>query len=207
MSTKDNMVDKKSKSKVTIQHAAEMAALFEKANVRGGELVKLFPQYSRATIYRYATKTAGELRVDGRKKNKGRPCKLNEHDKRRVLRKVPKLRKTHGSFTAPRIRLKAGLEKRCSVRTVQRVLHKAGYSYLQCRKKGLMNAKDLKERITFCNKVKRRRLGKSFWTHGIAMYVDGKDFQYKTNPMDQARAPKAREWRKKGEGLKLRCTA
>lgn len=201
------MNKKKSKSKVTIQHAAEMAALYQKANIRGKELVELFPQYSRASIYRHATKTIGEERVDGRTKNKGRPCKLSEHDKRRILRAIPKLRKTDGSFTVPRIRTESGLDGVCSDRTVQRVLHGAGYSYLQSRKKGLMTAKDLKERVEFCNKVKRKRLGKVFWTHGVAMYIDGKGFQYKTNPMDQARAPKAREWRKKGEGLQIHCTA
>ena len=39
------------------------------------------------------------------------------------------------------------------------------------------------------------------------MYLDGKSFEYKSNPHDQARAPRARQWRKRGEGLKLRCTA
>lgn len=61
--------------------------------------------------------------------------------------------------------------------------------------------------MNFCKKAKRRNLGNYFWTQGIAMYLDGKGFQYKTNPMDQARAPRAREWRKKGEGLSLHCTA
>ena len=39
------------------------------------------------------------------------------------------------------------------------------------------------------------------------MYLDGKGFVYKCNPIGQARAPKARAWRKKGEGLDLNCTA
>ena len=34
-----------------------------------------------------------------------------------------------------------------------------------------------------------------------------KDLIFKTNPLDQARAPKAREWRKKNEGLEIGCTA
>ena len=46
---------------------------------------------------------------------------------------------------------------------------------------------------------------KEFWRTGISFYLDGKGFQYKTNPNDQARAPRAREWRKRGEGLK--CTS
>ena len=37
--------------------------------------------------------------------------------------------------------------------------------------------------------------------------MDGKGFEYKTNPNDQARSPSARIWRKRGEGLKFQCTA
>ena len=39
------------------------------------------------------------------------------------------------------------------------------------------------------------------------MYVDGKGFAWKKNPLDQARAPKARIWRKSNEGLEFGCTA
>ena len=46
-----------------------------------------------------------------------------------------------------------------------------------------------------------------FWRSGISLYLDGKGFQHKSNPYDQARAPGAREWRKHGEGLKFNCTA
>lgn len=49
-------------------------------------------------------------------------------------------------------------------------------------------------------------MGNEFWRTGISFYLDGKGFQYKSNPYDQARAPGAREWRKRGEGLKLNCT-
>ena len=38
-------------------------------------------------------------------------------------------------------------------------------------------------------------------------YLDGVSFIYKTNPMDQARAPKGRVWQKKSEGLKQGCLA
>ena len=37
--------------------------------------------------------------------------------------------------------------------------------------------------------------------------MDGVSFVYKTNPMDQARAPKGRVWRKKSEGLTQGCLA
>ena len=41
----------------------------------------------------------------------------------------------------------------------------------------------------------------------MSLYIDGKRFQYKQNPKDQARVPKAREWRKKSGGLSYGCTA
>ena len=41
----------------------------------------------------------------------------------------------------------------------------------------------------------------------ISLYIDGKGFQHKQNPRDQARAPKVREWRKISEGLSYGCTA
>ena len=37
--------------------------------------------------------------------------------------------------------------------------------------------------------------------------IDGKGFQHKQNPRDQPRVPKAREWKKKREGLSYGCTA
>ena len=86
-------------------------------------------------------------------------------------------------------------------------MHKAGYRYLTSRKKDLLHAKDLKARHTFCQKIRRIGLTQEFWRTGISFYLDGKGFQYKSNPNDQAQAPRARQWRKRGEGLKFRCTA
>ena len=37
--------------------------------------------------------------------------------------------------------------------------------------------------------------------------MDGKGFEFKTNPFDQACAPKRREWRKRTEGLDIACVA
>ena len=34
-----------------------------------------------------------------------------------------------------------------------------------------------------------------------------REFEYKTNPNDQARSPSARIWRKREESLKFKCTA
>ena len=47
----------------------------------------------------------------------------------------------------------------------------------------------------------------SVWTDSVAFYLDGVSFVYKTNPLDQARAPKGRVWRKRSEGLTQGCLA
>ena len=39
----------------------------------------------------------------------------------------------------------------------------------------------------------------------ISFYLSGKGIEFKTNPLDQARAPTSREWRLKNEGLKQGC--
>ena len=41
----------------------------------------------------------------------------------------------------------------------------------------------------------------------MSLYIDGKGFQCKKNPRDQARVPKVTEWRKKSERLFYGCTA
>ena len=45
------------------------------------------------------------------------------------------------------------------------------------------------------------------WSSGICFYLDAKHFIHKTNPMDQAKAPKSLVWRKKNEGLIKGCTS
>ena len=42
---------------------------------------------------------------------------------------------------------------------------------------------------------------------GICFYLDAKHLIHKTNPMDQAKAPKGLVWRKKNESLIKGCTS
>ena len=57
-----------------------------------------------------------------------------------------------------------------------------------------MTRQDLSDRMGFCRMEERRRkLRQPFWSYGISFYLDGKGFEFKTNPVDQARAPQARE--------------
>ena len=43
------------------------------------------------------------------------------------------------------------------------------------------------------------------WTTKIGFYLDATSFTFKTNPLDQARAPKGRIWRKPSEGMAIGC--
>lgn len=190
------------KARVTIRHSAEMAALHQHSNVSVKELQTMFPNYSRCTIYRHAKKKIGEPEKSNNSKfNTGRPSKLSARDKRKIVLAFKTLRDKEVSFTSSRVAVRAGVADRVSNRTVRRVLNDEGYEYLSTRKKGVMKNKDFAERSKFCRKVRNRKLGVQFWTEHISFYLDATGFQYKTNPFDQARAPKAREWRKKSEGL------
>ena len=70
-----------------------------------------------------------------------------------------------------------------------------------------MSRLDLRKRLRFARKVRRLGLRQNFWTQGISFYLDAVGFVYKTNPADEARAPGAREWRRRNEGLSYGCTA
>ena len=60
-------------------------------------------------------------------------------------------------------------------------LTKAGYGFRQSRRKGLLKKQDLRERLKFCRKIKKHKLGQEFWNEGIwnegiSLYLDGKEF-------------------------------
>ena len=168
--TKQNktMVTKMSSNKkgslVSFRHSAEMAALHQKAGTHVKELIKMYPQYSRASIYRHAKKKlCTEPPQDRRRFNKGRPTKVSVRDHRQILRSLTKLRATEGVFISGRIATHAGVSEHLSRRTVRRVLNKEGYFYLQARKKGLLSRQDLGDRVAFCRKVLKQILGPDFW--------------------------------------------
>ena len=86
-------------------------------------------------------------------------------------------------------------------RTVQNILHKGGYKYQKSRKKGLLKTSNPQKRVKSCRKVKKHKLTQEFSNNQMSLYIDEKGFQYKQSPRDQTRTLKAREWRKKSEGL------
>ncbi len=49
--------------------------------------------------------------------------------------------------------------------------------------------------------------GEVFWKTGVSFYFDGVGFAHKTNPYQQACAPRGKILRKPAEGLDPYCTA
>lgn len=138
---------------------------------------------------------------------RGRPSKLTDRTKRYILYCFRTLREDEGTFCIKRLMQKAGISQReVSIRTINRFLNDKKIYFLQARKKGLLTKKDLKDRVAFATAVKTD-FAENFWTEKVAFYLDGTGFVFKTNPLDQARAPGARIWRKRTEGLLFGCTA
>lgn len=208
--TKDRNKNKKkinTTAAVPLIHSVEMRFAYQVAGLRGKELLDKFKNYSKATVYNHAKKqVCGNIPVDRRHMNKGRPSKVTKRDVRNTTRQIPILRESVGSFTSKKIQMEAGLDH-ISNRTFRRILNREGYHYCRSRKKGLLKPHDVKNRLKYCRQIKKDNITQDYWNFGISFYFDGVGFVYKTNPMDEALAPTAREWRRNNEGLSLGCTA
>lgn len=158
---------------------------------------------SKTTVSRIANKKRVEKKSGP--DLRGRPRKLSERERRNLKRALLYLREVEGNFSIKRLMHQAGIHH-VSESTVSRFLHSEGYFYLQARKKGLISEDDIRLRLAFAKRILKEK-PRDFWTRRIAFYLDGTSFAYKRNPMDQARAPKGRIWRKKSEGLTRGCTA
>ena len=118
---------------------------------------------------------------------------------------VPSRRATNVNFTLKQLVKESGLKMTmASKRTFYRFLHKRSYQFLQARQKGLVNVKDRKKRIKYAREMKRHLLEyPNFWKEDITFYLDAVSFIHKGNAMSDTSSPKARVWRKKGEGLQV----
>ena len=83
--------------------------------------------------------------------------------------------------------VKAGISPSIGEQTVRRILQKADLKWDHVQRKGILTKSDLKLRLTFAQKV-RRRLSTNFWEEGVGFYLDGASFTHKVSPFDQARA-------------------
>ena len=167
-------------------------------NVSIRSLSRRYPQFSLPTIWRHATKKI-ELHPKQTKGKGGRKPKLSKRDERSIIRALHYARKQDGNFTSKRIKLYSGVSS-VHDRTVRRVLNKYGYHYRQARRKRLLTENGLKLRMKFAKDI-TKYYDDGLWLSGICFYLDAKHFIHKTNPMDQAKAPKSLVWRKKNEGL------
>ena len=149
-----------------------------------------------------------EMKETSVKRHKaGRPKKLSIRQERRLVRGIKRLRIEEGTFSSKRLMQQCSLsEGDVSNRTIRRYLNRNGFKFLQARKKGLLSEKDKHERLKFARSM-RRYYSRNVWEKEIAFYLDATSFVYKRHPMDQARAPRGRIWRKVSEGLDPGCTA
>ena len=98
----------KSKAYVPKETSIYMRYLFQDKGLRGNELLKRFPKYSKATIYRHAKLPINDVATfDKRKHNKGRPRKLSIRDERNIIRHLRLCRTTIGYFSTSKLRTMA----------------------------------------------------------------------------------------------------
>ena len=192
--------------KIPVEVSVHLRFLHQEMGLRGRELTRGHPEYSRASIYPHAKKRIGAEHTDKRHTNPGRPRKLTERDRRSLLQNISKLRQTTVSFTVKRLSHATGTASKVSHQTVRRLLHRQGYRYFHSRKKELLTKKDLQRRLKFAHKV-RRLLPESFRRRGMAFYFDGAGYQHMYNPHNKAKSTKTMAWHRQDEGLLPGCTA
>ena len=164
---------------------------------------------SLASVYRiWNNKFTKDIETKQKKRKcGGRPEKLTLRQKRSIIRNINILREENSNFTSKKLLLSSGINRNdVSPPTVRRFLNKNGYHYLQTRKKGILSRNDVRKRYKFA-KMMRKEFNSDIRTKNIAFYLDGVSFTHKTNPADEAKAPRGRIWRKANEGLNRACTA
>lgn len=115
------------------------------------------------------------------------------------------MRTTNVNFTVKQLVKERGFTFQLACeRTFSCCLNANGYYFLQARKKGMLNEKDKRQRFKYTKQMKRQLWSNTnFWKEEIAFYLDRVFFVYKQNPLNISASPKARVWRKQGEGLQI----
>ena len=139
------------------------------------------------------------------RKPKGRPKSLNERDERLLLRVLKYYRREYVNFSVKDLMVECGFDsQRVHQRTVSRYLNRNGFYMRQARKKGLLNDKDKRLRLSYAREMTRvLRDHPDYYTNHVAFYLDAVSFVHKNDPRKAAIQPKSRVWRKKGEGLAI----
>ena len=138
-------------------------------------------------------------------KKRGRPRKLNDRDVRKLERSIHGLRNNNVNFNTMDVVKEAGLlSNNLHRRTYSLYMNRLGYKFLNARKKGLLTEKDKKKRMKYARDMLHKlRDEPKFYCDHVAFYLDGVSFVHKCNPHLDALSPKARVWRKPGEGLQI----
>lgn len=114
---------------------------------------------SRGSVWRIKKEGLRENKEYMEHGRKGRPPKLSARDGRQLVRAIKRLRGREGNFSCQRIMQEARISPQdVSVRTVTRFLNSQGFYYLQARKKGVLKADDMKKRLMFARKIKKKTM-------------------------------------------------
>ena len=133
---------------VTSRQSAYMHYLYTDLGETVRVIKKRFSQFSVATVWRHAVKSASRSATSSKGSNSGRERKLSNRDERAIIRALLSLTELEGNFSARRVQVMAGMEH-VHVRPIRRVLNRHAYAYHQARKKGLMSAADRRRRVSF----------------------------------------------------------
>jgi len=160
---------------------------------------------SKSTVARYLKQWDQPRRNVKKRANMGRPKILNARDVRRLRRSIAILRKCNANFTVKELIRFSGLEyASASYSTFYREILRAGFKFLNSRKKGVLSDCDCKKRFKFalkCRKILKRN--PDLFHSNISFYLDGVSFVFKRKPKHDASVPKGKIWRKRSEGLRL----
>lgn len=160
---------------------------------------------SKSSVSRFL-KESDDSSKKGTKVTKiGRPNKLSDRDRRLLRRSVFQLRKVNPNFTLKELVCFSGINNSgASYSTFRREMRALGFQHLQARKKGVVNQRDIQNRLHFAKKCKKV-LNKmpDLFHKNISFYLDGVSFVFKTRPLQDAVAPQGKIWRKRSEGLRL----
>ena len=105
---------------IPVEVSVHIRYLYHDLGLKGEDLLKKYPQYSKASIYRHAKKPIGEKRDCRIKSPKaGRPPKLTPRDLRSLDRQIKILRETIGYFAIKTLRTAARIRTDVSDETVR----------------------------------------------------------------------------------------
>lgn len=182
--------------------------LIERSGKKKGAVVKWLSEkcnVSRMSVYRIMKEAPNHKAYvpSSRKGVGGRKKKVTVRAESLFLRKIAVLRKNIPNWSAQDLMSAAGIDN-ISLRTAQRILNKNGYKHRTARRKGILDARDTKVRLSFARNMRSKE--DSFWREDMAFYFDGVGFVHKTRPTAAALACRGKVWRKRNEGLALGCT-